>query len=80
MSLLCLVHNAGTSALNPTQLQESTSRVVGGWPMSTILRKKHIKVLMPNEGQMGLSFVVDWRDRKVWLGLLFIVVVIGSRV
>jgi len=29
---------------------------------------------------MGLSFVVDWRDRKVWLGLLFIVVVIGSRV
>jgi len=48
--------------------------------MRTILRKKHIKVLMPNEGQMGLSFVVDWRDRKVWLGLLFIVVVIGSRV
>lgn len=48
--------------------------------MTTLLRKKHIKVTIPNEGQLGFSFVIDWRERKLWLGILFIVIVIGVRV
>jgi len=51
-----------------------------GRAMNTIIRKKHIKVLIPSEGQIGLSLVLDWRERKLFLGLLFIVIVVGSRV
>lgn len=48
--------------------------------MATLLRKKHIKILIPNEGQIGFSFVFDWRERKLWLGILFIVIIIGENV
>lgn len=48
--------------------------------MATLLRKKHIKILIPNEGQLGFSFVVDWRKRELWLGILFIVIIIGKTV